>query len=119
MGEASELLMKLRPVTFRYREDAVGAEEAKTLQYGLIAEEVAEVAPELVAPDLEGRPYSVKYHELPALLALPESGARAHDCRAARGARRACRPRRAARGGASIAGEVIVSAERAAVSARP
>jgi len=62
------VLMRLRPVTFRYREDAVGADEAKTTQYGLIAEEVAEVAPELVAPDLDGKPYSVKYHELPALL---------------------------------------------------
>ena len=68
MGAASDLLMKLRPVTFRYREEAVGAAEARTPQYGLIAEEVARVAPELVAPDLEGRPYSVKYHELPALL---------------------------------------------------
>ena len=68
MGDASELLMKLCPVTFRYREEVVGAEEADTTQYGLIAEEVAEVAPELVAPDLEGKPYSVKYHELPALL---------------------------------------------------
>ena len=68
MGDASDVLMRLRPVIFRYREDAVGAEDAKTTQYGLIAEEVAEIAPELVAPDLEGRPYSVKYHELPALL---------------------------------------------------
>jgi hypothetical protein len=68
MGEASDVLMKLRPVTFRYREDAVGAEDSKMTQYGLIAEEVAQVAPELVAPDLEGKPYSVKYHELPALL---------------------------------------------------
>ena len=68
MADASDVLMKLRPVTFRYRESAVGAEESQTPQYGLIAEEVAEVAPELVAPDLAGRPYSVKYHELPALL---------------------------------------------------
>ena len=68
MGDASDLLMRLRPVTFRYTEDAVGADESKTPQYGLIAEEVAEVAPELVAPDLDGKPYSVKYHELPALL---------------------------------------------------
>jgi hypothetical protein len=68
MGAASDVLMKLRSVVFRYREGVVGAEDAKTTQYGLIAEEVAEVAPELVAPDLEGRPYSVKYHELPALL---------------------------------------------------
>jgi hypothetical protein len=68
MGDASDLLMRLRPVTFRYTEEAVGAGDARTRQYGLIAEEVAAVAPELVAPDLEGRPYSVKYHELPALL---------------------------------------------------
>ncbi|HVH20185.1 MAG TPA: tail fiber domain-containing protein, partial [Myxococcota bacterium] len=68
MGDASDLLMRLRPVTFRYTEDAVGADEARTPQYGLIAEEVAAVAPELVAPDLDGKPYSVKYHELPALL---------------------------------------------------
>ena len=68
MGDASDVLMKLRPVTFHYREEAVGTEEAKTKQYGLIAEAVAQVAPELVAPDLEGKPYSVKYHELPALL---------------------------------------------------
>ena len=68
MGDSSDVLMKLRPVTFRYREDVVGKEDAKTPQYGLIAEEVEEVAPELVAPDLDGKPYSVKYQELPALL---------------------------------------------------
>ena len=34
----------------------------------MIAEEVEQVAPELVAPDLDAKPYSVKYHELPALL---------------------------------------------------
>jgi hypothetical protein len=68
MGDASEVLMKLRPVTFHYREDVVGAEDAKITEYGLIAEEVEQVAPELVAPDLEGKPYSVKYHELRALL---------------------------------------------------
>ncbi len=37
-------------------------------EYGLIAEEVAEVAPELVALDAEGQPYSVRYHVLPAML---------------------------------------------------
>ena len=68
MSDASDVLMKLRPVTFRYREDVVGSQDAKETQYGLIAEEVAQVAPELVAPDLDGKPYSVKYHELPALL---------------------------------------------------
>jgi hypothetical protein len=68
LGDASDLLMRLRPVRFHYLEEAVGAEEAKTTQYGLIAEEVAQVAPELVAPDTDGKPYSVKYHVLPALL---------------------------------------------------
>jgi len=55
-------------VTFRYREEVVGAEDAKVTQYGLIAEEVEASAPELVARDAEGRPHSVKYHELPSLL---------------------------------------------------
>jgi hypothetical protein len=69
MGDASDVLMRLRPVTFRYREDAVDdPEDAKIPQYGLVAEEVAEVAPELVTADSDGRPYTVKYHELPALL---------------------------------------------------
>jgi len=60
--------MRVRPVTFHHREDVVGEADAKTTQYGFVAEEVEQVAPELVAPDLEGKPYSVKYHELPALL---------------------------------------------------
>ena len=68
MGDASDLLMRLRPVTFRYREEAVGNDDARVMQYGMIAEEVAAVAPELVVLDAEGRPYSVKYRELPALL---------------------------------------------------
>ena len=68
LGDASDLLMRLRPVRFRYLEELVGAEESQATQYGLIAEEVAEVAPELVAPDADGMPYSVEYHVLPALL---------------------------------------------------
>jgi hypothetical protein len=66
MGEASDALMRLRPVVFRYREEVAGGEDF--LQYGLIAEEVAEVAPELVAPDEEGRPYSVRYQALAPML---------------------------------------------------
>ena len=58
--------MKLRPVTFEYREEVGGAGGQR--QYGLIAEEVAEAAPELVALDAEGEPYSVRYHVLPSLL---------------------------------------------------
>jgi len=63
MGAASERLMKLRPVTFRYKEDPNG-----TVQYGLVAEEVAQVYPELVAYGDDGRPMSVAYHLLPAML---------------------------------------------------
>ena len=37
-------------------------------EYGLIAEEVAEVFPALVAPDAKGKPYSVRYHILPSML---------------------------------------------------
>jgi hypothetical protein len=62
MGEASELLMSLRPVTFRYRE------QPEQRQYGLVAEEVEQVAPGLVAHGSDGEPYSVRYHLLPAML---------------------------------------------------
>jgi hypothetical protein len=63
MGEASDRLMKLRPVTFRYKEDPAG-----TPQYGLIAEEVARVYPELVTYGDDGKAQSVAYHLLPAML---------------------------------------------------
>ena len=66
MGEASDALMQLRPVTFRYREEVAKGGDGP--EYGLIAEEVAAVAPELVAYDGEGQPYSVRYHVLPSLL---------------------------------------------------
>ena len=63
MDAASSALMKLRPVTFRYKADATAA-----LQYGLIAEEVAEVYPGLVARSDDGRIESVMYQYLPAML---------------------------------------------------
>ena len=66
MGDASKFLMKLRPVSFRYRDGVANGEAID--EYGLIAEEVAEVAPELVARDAAGEPYSVRYHVLPSLL---------------------------------------------------
>jgi hypothetical protein len=67
MGTASEKLRQLRPVVFRYRADA-GQPPSDVDEYGLIAEEVAEIAPELVANDDEGKPFSVRYHVLPAML---------------------------------------------------
>ena len=67
MGKTSEKLRQLRPVVFRYR--AHDGEPASDVdEYGLIAEEVAEVAPELVVNDEDGKPYSVRYHVLPAML---------------------------------------------------
>jgi hypothetical protein len=66
MGEASNNLLQLRPVTFRYKQ---GQEDGShPLQYGLIAEEVAKVYPELVRYGPTGVVNKVLYHELPALL---------------------------------------------------
>jgi hypothetical protein len=66
MGEASSGLLRLRPVTFRYRPEY--DDGTRLPQYGLVAEEVAEVYPELVVPDSTGRPLTVRYHQLPAML---------------------------------------------------
>lgn len=65
MGEVSRRLLDLRPVTFRYREETVS--ERRRRQFGLIAEEVAEVFPELVV-FADGRPETVKYELLVSLL---------------------------------------------------
>lgn len=62
-----ERLLALHPVAFRYTEEAAGAGE-RPIEYGLIAEEVAEVFPELVVRDAEGRPLTVRYHLLAPLL---------------------------------------------------
>jgi len=56
MGDASDKLMKLRPVTFRYKADSTS-----TQQYGLIAEEVEKVYPELVIDDANGKAEMVTY----------------------------------------------------------
>lgn len=66
IGGASDALMKLRPVTFRYRQ--ADADGAKPLQYGLIAEEVEEVMPDLVVRNEDGSAETVAYHVLPSLL---------------------------------------------------
>ena len=62
-SDISQNIYKLRPVTFVYNSD-----ESDTQQYGLVAEEVAEVLPALVVHDEEGVPYTVRYHILPMLL---------------------------------------------------
>ena len=66
MADASAGLLKLRPVTFRYRPEH--DDGSRLLQYGLIAEEVGEVYPGLVVSDRQGKPESVRYHLLPAML---------------------------------------------------
>lgn len=65
MGDASASLWQLRPVTFRYTPDR---DPAGSLQFGLIAEEVEQAFPELVAYGQDGLPETVKYHLLPVLL---------------------------------------------------
>ena len=63
MNEASEIILALRPVTFHYKSDPTN-----TPQFGLIAEEVAEVNAALVVRDKEGKPYSVRYDQVNAML---------------------------------------------------
>ncbi len=67
MGDVSERLARLRPVRFRYDSERSGAADRR-LHYGLIAEEVAEVLPELVALDAAGQPLAVRYDLLSSLL---------------------------------------------------
>ena len=66
MGDSTGALMKLRPVTFLYKPEYSKGD--RTLQYGLIAEEVAQVYPELVAYDKDGQPYTVRYQYLTPML---------------------------------------------------
>jgi hypothetical protein len=66
MREASSGLMRLRPVTFRYQKPF--ADGSKPVQYGLIAEEVAEVYPDLVARSADGQVETVKYQVLDSML---------------------------------------------------
>jgi len=63
METTSEAILALRPVTFHYKTDTKG-----TPQFGLIAEEVAKVNPALVLPDKEGKPYTVRYNAVNAML---------------------------------------------------
>lgn len=66
LGDVTSALMKLRPVTFYYKREYDKGERA--LQYGLIAEEVAKVFPELVAYNPDGTPYTVRYQYLSSIL---------------------------------------------------
>lgn len=66
MGEASARLLALRPVTFRYKQPM--QDGSRPIDFGLIAEEVAEAFPELATRDQDGVIDGVAYHKMPALL---------------------------------------------------
>jgi septal ring factor EnvC (AmiA/AmiB activator) len=65
MSTASEAILALKPVTFRYKENI---DPARTSQFGLVAEDVEKVNPDLVVRDKEGKPYSVRYDQVNAML---------------------------------------------------
>jgi endosialidase-like protein len=65
MDKASEAILALKPVTFRYKHDL---DPEGTPQFGLVAEDVEKVNPDLVARDEQGRPYTVRYEAVNAML---------------------------------------------------
>jgi uncharacterized coiled-coil protein SlyX len=65
MDKTSEAILALKPVTFRYKKE-IDAE--RTTQFGLVAEEVEKVNPDLVARDKEGKPFTVRYDAVNAML---------------------------------------------------
>jgi Chaperone of endosialidase len=65
MDKASEGILALRPVTFRYKQEL---DPQGIPQFGLIAEEVAKVNPDLVARDAQGEVYTVRYEAVNAML---------------------------------------------------
>src|SRR5438874_1415211 len=65
MERASEVLLALKPVTFRYKKDI---DAGGTSQFGLVAEDVEKVNPDLIVRDKEGKPYSVRYEAVNAML---------------------------------------------------
>jgi hypothetical protein len=65
MDKASEAILALRPVTFRYKHEL---DPMATAQFGLVAEEVGKVNPDLVSRDAEGKAYTVRYEAVNAML---------------------------------------------------
>jgi hypothetical protein len=65
MDNISEALYSLKPVSFRYKKEF---DPAGASQLGLVAEDVEKIAPDLVVHDKEGKPYSVRYEQVNAML---------------------------------------------------
>ena len=65
MDKASEAILALQPVTFRYKHEL---DPDGIPQFGLVAEQVEKVSPDLVARDEEGKAYTVRYEAVNAML---------------------------------------------------
>ena len=65
MSKASEAILALKPVSFRYKKEI---DPQGIPQFGLVAEEVENVNPDLVIRDSEGKPYTVRYEQINAML---------------------------------------------------
>ena len=65
MDKASEAILALKPVTFRYKHEL---DPEGIPQFGLVAEEVDKVNPDLVVRDAQGEPYTVRYEAVNAML---------------------------------------------------
>jgi len=65
MGTASEVILALRPVSFRYKKEI---DPQSIPQFGLVAEDVEKVSPDLVIRDREGKPQTVRYEQINAML---------------------------------------------------
>ena len=65
MDKASEAILQLKPVTFHYKEEV---DPETTAQFGLVAEAVEKVNPQLVTRDQDGKPYTVRYEAVNAML---------------------------------------------------
>ena len=65
MGNESEAILALKPVTFRYKKEI---DPERTPEFGLVAEDVEKVNPDLVARDEQGKPYTVRYEAVNAML---------------------------------------------------
>jgi trimeric autotransporter adhesin len=65
MGDASEAILGLKPVTFRYKKEI---DPERTPEFGLVAEDVEKINPDLVIRDADGKAYTVRYEAVNAML---------------------------------------------------
>jgi hypothetical protein len=65
MDKASEAILALKPVSFRYKKEV---DPQRVAQFGLVAEDVEKINPDLVIRDAQGRPQAVRYEQVNAML---------------------------------------------------